>query len=194
MTVRRRQWRNNTQKDRLDRHGPHGLSHGRAPAQGRLRRLDLEPHARQGRAAGGQGRQGRRSTCRTSKGSTCCSRSCRPARTSTRSCSARTASPAQGGTVPKIVVDCSTIAVEESASIRDRLKQLGSDFVAAPISGNAKVIKAGRLSAVHLRRRGRVQDRDADDGGDRAAGRRPMSAKASSRASARSRTTSCSAW
>ena len=30
-----------------------------------------------------------------------------------------------------------------SASIRDRLKQLGSDFVAAPISGNAKVIKAG---------------------------------------------------
>jgi 3-hydroxyisobutyrate dehydrogenase len=53
-----------------------------------------------------------------------------------------------GGKVPKIVVDCSTIAVEESASIRDRLKQLGSDFVAAPVSGNAKVIKAGRLSAV----------------------------------------------
>ena len=35
-----------------------------------------------------------------------------------------------------------------SASIRDRLKQLGADFVAAPVSGNAKVIKAGRLSAV----------------------------------------------
>ena len=51
---------------------------------------------------------------------------------------------AQGGRLPKIVVDCSTIAVEESASIRDRLKQLGSDFVAAPISGNAKVIKAGK--------------------------------------------------
>ena len=53
-----------------------------------------------------------------------------------------------GGRLPKIFVDCSTIAVEESASIRDRLKQLGSDFVAAPISGNAKVIKAGKLSAV----------------------------------------------
>src|SRR3954471_20605060 len=52
------------------------------------------------------------------------------------------------GRAPKIVVDCSTIAVEESASIRDRLKQLGTDFVAAPISGNAKVIKAGKLSAV----------------------------------------------
>jgi 3-hydroxyisobutyrate dehydrogenase len=53
-----------------------------------------------------------------------------------------------GGRLPKIFVDCSTIAVEESASIRDRLKQLGSEFVAAPVSGNAKVISAGKLSAV----------------------------------------------
>ena len=53
-----------------------------------------------------------------------------------------------GGKLPKIFVDCSTIAVEESESIRDRLKQLGSDYVAAPVSGNAKVIKAGKLSAV----------------------------------------------
>jgi 3-hydroxyisobutyrate dehydrogenase len=54
----------------------------------------------------------------------------------------------QGGKMPPIVVDCSTIAVEESAAIRSKLKDLGSDFVAAPVSGNAKVIKAGRLSAV----------------------------------------------
>ena len=54
----------------------------------------------------------------------------------------------QGGKMPPIVVDCSTIAVEESAAIRDKLKQLGADFVAAPVSGNAKVIKAGKLSAV----------------------------------------------
>jgi 3-hydroxyisobutyrate dehydrogenase len=53
-----------------------------------------------------------------------------------------------GGKLPKIFVDCSTISVEESAAIRDRLKQLGSDYVAAPVSGNAKVIKAGKLSAV----------------------------------------------
>jgi 3-hydroxyisobutyrate dehydrogenase len=53
-----------------------------------------------------------------------------------------------GGKLPKVFVDCSSIAVEESASIRDRLKQLGSQYVAAPVSGNAKVIKAGRLSAV----------------------------------------------
>src|SRR6476646_3019180 len=53
-----------------------------------------------------------------------------------------------GGKLPKIFVDCSTISVEESAAIRDRLGQLGSEFVAAPVSGNAKVIKAGKLSAV----------------------------------------------
>jgi len=54
----------------------------------------------------------------------------------------------EGGKLPPIVVDCSTIAVEESAAVRDKLKQLGADFVAAPVSGNAKVIKAGKLSAV----------------------------------------------
>ncbi len=54
----------------------------------------------------------------------------------------------QGGKMPPIVVDCSTIAVEESAEIRGKLKQFDADFVAAPVSGNAKVIKAGKLSAV----------------------------------------------
>ena len=47
-------------------------------------------------------------------GSTCCSRSSPPARTSKRSISARTASPA-GGKLPAIFVDCSTISVEDSA-------------------------------------------------------------------------------
>ena len=55
---------------------------------------------------------------------------------------------ASGGKVPKVVVDCSTIAVEESKTIRERLKDRGADFVAAPGSGNAKVIKAGKLSSV----------------------------------------------
>jgi 3-hydroxyisobutyrate dehydrogenase len=55
---------------------------------------------------------------------------------------------ASGSKAPPVVVDCSTIAVEESKTIRERLKERGSDFVAAPVSGNAKVIKAGKLSAV----------------------------------------------
>jgi 3-hydroxyisobutyrate dehydrogenase len=54
----------------------------------------------------------------------------------------------EAGRVPPTVVDCSTIAVEESAAVRDKLKELGAAFVAAPVSGNAKVIKAGKLSAV----------------------------------------------
>src|SRR5947208_654497 len=53
-----------------------------------------------------------------------------------------------GGKLPKIFVDCSAISVEESAVIRKRLAERGVDFVAAPVSGNAKVIKAGKLSAV----------------------------------------------
>jgi 3-hydroxyisobutyrate dehydrogenase len=53
-----------------------------------------------------------------------------------------------GGKLPGIFVDCSTISVEESAVVRKRLAELGCDFVASPVSGNAKVIAAGRLSAV----------------------------------------------
>ncbi len=77
----------------------------------------------------------------------------------------------QGGKMPPIVVDCSTIAVEESAAIRDKLKQLGADFVAAPVSGNAKVIKAGKLSAVVSGPEAGLQDGDAADRGVRAARR-----------------------
>ena len=53
-----------------------------------------------------------------------------------------------GGKAPKIVVDCSTISIEDSAGIRRKLIDAGGDYVCAPVSGNAKVIKAGRLSSV----------------------------------------------
>jgi len=53
-----------------------------------------------------------------------------------------------GGKAPRICVDCSTISVEESSDIRKRLKERGAEYIAAPVSGNAKVIKAGRLSSV----------------------------------------------
>ena len=53
-----------------------------------------------------------------------------------------------GGKKPKMVVDCSSISVEESAAIRKRLTEKGVSFLAAPVSGNAKVIKAGKLSSV----------------------------------------------
>ena len=50
--------------------------------------------------------------------------------------------------LPPILVDCSTIGVDESAAIRKRLRALGADYIAAPVSGNARVIVAGKLSAV----------------------------------------------
>ncbi len=50
--------------------------------------------------------------------------------------------------LPRVFVDCSTIGVDESAAIRKRLGALGADYIAAPVSGNAKVIVAGKLSAV----------------------------------------------
>jgi 3-hydroxyisobutyrate dehydrogenase len=53
-----------------------------------------------------------------------------------------------GSKLPRMVVDCSSISVEESAAIRKRLSEKGVSFLAAPVSGNAKVIKAGKLSSV----------------------------------------------
>src|SRR3974390_1803725 len=39
----------------------------------------------------------------------------------------------QGGKMPPVVVDCSTISVEASATVRERLKQLGAEFISAPV-------------------------------------------------------------
>ena len=52
------------------------------------------------------------------------------------------------GRAPAVLVDCSTISVEQSAALRKRVNEFGADFVVCPVSGNAKVIKAGKLSAV----------------------------------------------
>lgn len=55
---------------------------------------------------------------------------------------------ASSGPAPRIVVDCSSISIEASAAIRADLGARGIAFLAAPVSGNAKVIKAGKLSVV----------------------------------------------
>src|SRR6476646_65379 len=52
------------------------------------------------------------------------------------------------GKKPKIVVDSTSISLEESAEIREKLKAKGVKFLAAPVSGNAKVLKAGKLTVV----------------------------------------------
>jgi len=50
--------------------------------------------------------------------------------------------------VPKMVVECSSISLEGSAELRAILEKRGIAYLAAPVSGNAKVIKAGKLSFV----------------------------------------------
>jgi 3-hydroxyisobutyrate dehydrogenase len=54
----------------------------------------------------------------------------------------------RGGKLPRIFVDCSTIGVEESAALRQRLEKLGAQYVAAPVSGNGSTVRAGKLSSV----------------------------------------------
>jgi 3-hydroxyisobutyrate dehydrogenase len=52
------------------------------------------------------------------------------------------------GKAPKIVVDSTSISLEESAEIRAKLAEKGVKFLSAPVSGNAKVINAGKLTVV----------------------------------------------
>jgi 3-hydroxyisobutyrate dehydrogenase len=49
---------------------------------------------------------------------------------------------------PTMVVDSSSISQEGSAEIRQRLEALGVAYLCAPVSGNAKVAKAGKLLIV----------------------------------------------
>ena len=55
---------------------------------------------------------------------------------------------ADPGQVPSIVVDCSTVSTESSAAMRLACAERGVAFLAAPVSGNGKVVKAGGLSLV----------------------------------------------
>ena len=48
--------------------------------------------------------------------------------------------------VPKIVIDSSTVSTESSARIRAAVEARGAQFLAAPVSGNPKVIAAGKIT------------------------------------------------
>jgi 3-hydroxyisobutyrate dehydrogenase-like beta-hydroxyacid dehydrogenase len=58
-------------------------------------------------------------------------------------------SKAKGGAgAPGMVVECSSISLEGSAELRKILAGRGVELLSAPVSGNAKVIKAGKLTFV----------------------------------------------
>jgi 3-hydroxyisobutyrate dehydrogenase len=49
---------------------------------------------------------------------------------------------------PKLLIDCSSVSTEASAAVRKQAAIRGMAMLAAPVSGNAKVVKAGLLSIV----------------------------------------------
>lgn len=49
---------------------------------------------------------------------------------------------------PKLLVDCSSVSEEASAKVRSEAEKLGTKMLAAPVSGNAKVVSAGKLTIV----------------------------------------------
>jgi 3-hydroxyisobutyrate dehydrogenase len=50
--------------------------------------------------------------------------------------------------LPGAVVDCSTVSIESSEKIRAECTAAGVDFLAAPVSGNGKVVASGALTFV----------------------------------------------
>jgi 3-hydroxyisobutyrate dehydrogenase len=51
-----------------------------------------------------------------------------------------------GGRAPSIVVDCSTVSTEASEHVREELAVMGCELLAAPVMGNPKVAKVGKLT------------------------------------------------
>jgi 3-hydroxyisobutyrate dehydrogenase len=49
-------------------------------------------------------------------------------------------------TAPGVLVDSSTVSAQVSALVRSRAADRGTDFLAAPVSGNPKVIAVGKLT------------------------------------------------
>jgi len=54
----------------------------------------------------------------------------------------------KGTAKTKLLIECSSISLEGSAELRQILQSKKISYLAAPVSGNAKVIKAGKLSFV----------------------------------------------
>jgi 3-hydroxyisobutyrate dehydrogenase len=52
------------------------------------------------------------------------------------------------GSAPPVIVDSSTVSPDASAEVREQAAARGTDLVAAPVSGNPRVVEAGLLTFV----------------------------------------------
>jgi 3-hydroxyisobutyrate dehydrogenase-like beta-hydroxyacid dehydrogenase len=55
---------------------------------------------------------------------------------------------AQKAAKPRVLVDCTSVSEEASGRVREEAAKRGTAMLAAPVSGNAKVVKAGKLTFV----------------------------------------------
>lgn len=53
-----------------------------------------------------------------------------------------------GAATPSMLVDCSSVSAEGSTEVRSIMAERGATMLSAPVSGNAKVVAAGRLTLV----------------------------------------------
>jgi 3-hydroxyisobutyrate dehydrogenase len=51
------------------------------------------------------------------------------------------------GAAPLVLVDCSTVSAEASARVRAEIADRGTALLAAPVMGNPKVVRAGKMTA-----------------------------------------------
>jgi len=49
--------------------------------------------------------------------------------------------------VPQVLIDCSTVSAEASARVRAEIAGRGTALLAAPVMGNPKVVRAGKMTA-----------------------------------------------
>ncbi len=49
---------------------------------------------------------------------------------------------------PRIIIDCSTVSAESSVEVRRAAVAKGANYLVAPVSGNGKVVKSGKLTIV----------------------------------------------
>ena len=54
----------------------------------------------------------------------------------------------QKGSAPGMLIDCTSISEEASRQVREYANGVGTSMIDAPVSGNAKVVVAGKLSIV----------------------------------------------
>src|SRR5260370_59980 len=51
------------------------------------------------------------------------------------------------GAAPAVLIDCSTVSAEASARVRAEIADRGTALLAAPVMGNPKVVRAGKMTA-----------------------------------------------